>query len=173
MEGRLRRATSTGVAARLVLATALVPMTLGGQVNEAGDPPGRLVEIEERNIHVLCTGAGSPGVILEAGASSFAIDWALVQREVERSTRVCSYDRAWHGWSDPAPGVLGATTIRDLKAIIPSMGLSGPFVLVGASAGGLYVREYQAAYPEDVAGLVLVDPASETASLHWSMADQS
>lgn len=61
-------------------------MALAGQVNEAGDPPGQLVEVEGRNIHVLCTGAGSPGVILEAGASSFAIDWTLVQREVERST---------------------------------------------------------------------------------------
>jgi hypothetical protein len=84
-EGRLRRAALTGVAACLALGT-VVPVALAGQVNEAGDPPGQLVEVEGRNIHVLCTGAGSPGVILEAGASSFAIDWTLVQREVERST---------------------------------------------------------------------------------------
>lgn len=85
-EGRLRRAALTGVAACLALGTVLVPVSLAGQVNEAGDPPAQLVELEGRNIHVLCTGAGSPGVILEAGASSFAIDWTLVQREVERST---------------------------------------------------------------------------------------
>jgi len=85
-EGRLRRAALTGVAACLALGTVLVPVALAGQVNEAGNPPGQLVEVEGRNIHVLCTGAGSPGVILEAGASFFAIDWTLVQREVERST---------------------------------------------------------------------------------------
>jgi pimeloyl-ACP methyl ester carboxylesterase len=110
---------------------------------------------------MLCTGAGTPTVLLEAGASSFAIDWTLVQDRVAGFIRVCAYDRAGHGWSDPAPGVLGSTTTDDLKALLTATGTEEPLIFVGASAGGLYVREYQARYPDDVAGLVLVDPASE------------
>src|SRR5438067_7809623 len=71
-------------------------------------PPGRLVDVGGRKLHLLCSGAGSPTVILEAGASAFAIDWALVQPEIARTNRVCSYDRAGHGWSDPDPGALAA-----------------------------------------------------------------
>src|SRR6266540_5205750 len=74
------------------------------QVVEIGSPPGRLVDIGGRKLHLNCTGNGSPTVILEAGASSFAIDWALVQPEIARTNRVCSYDRAGMGWSDPATG---------------------------------------------------------------------
>jgi pimeloyl-ACP methyl ester carboxylesterase len=128
---------------------------------EIGAPPGQLVSVDGRALHVLCSGSGAPAVLLEAGASSFAIDWTLVQREIATSTRVCSYDRAWHGWSDPAPGPFGATVVPDLAAILDSLAIDLPVVLVGASAGGLYVREYQARHPEDVAGMVLIDPASE------------
>jgi len=63
-------------------------------------PPGKLVDIDNgRRLHLLCTGQGSPTVVIEAGASSFAIDFTLVQRELEKSHRVCSYDRAGMGWS--------------------------------------------------------------------------
>ena len=74
-----------------------------GQVTDAGtpNPPGNLVDVGGRKLHLYCTGKGSPIVILESGAGSFAIDWALVQLEVAKTTRVCSYDRAGHGWSDP------------------------------------------------------------------------
>ena len=66
-------------------------------------PPGKLVDVGSRKIHLYCTGRGTPTVILEAGAGSFSIDWALVQPEVAKTTRVCSYDRAGYGWSDPGP----------------------------------------------------------------------
>ncbi|MEX2281623.1 MAG: alpha/beta hydrolase [Gemmatimonadota bacterium] len=98
-------------------------------------------------------------MILEAGASSFAIDWTLVQQSIARANRVCSYDRAGHGWSDP-PGPVSDVT-RDLRALLTTAGEKPPYVLVGASMGGLYVRLYAAQYPNDVAGFVLVDPASE------------
>src|SRR5688572_16690867 len=73
-----------------------------GTQAELPPPPGRLIDVGGRRLRLLCSGEGSPTVILEAGASSFAIDWTLVQREVARSNRTCSYDRAGMGWSDPA-----------------------------------------------------------------------
>jgi pimeloyl-ACP methyl ester carboxylesterase len=126
-------------------------------------PPalGQLVDIGGRRLHILCAGTGQPTVVLEAGASSFAIDWTLVQRDVARGTRACAYDRAGMGWSDPpAPGAR-ASTVDDLRKLLVAAGERPPFVLVGASRGGLFARAYQADHPADVAGLVLVDPATE------------
>jgi pimeloyl-ACP methyl ester carboxylesterase len=120
--------------------------------------PGRLVDVGGRRLHLLCSGQGSP-VILEAGASSFAIDWTLVQHEVDRTNRVCSYDRAGMGWSDSA-AVLGQE-VPDLHRLLAAAGERPPYVMVGASRGGLLVRAYTLAHGSDVLGLVLVDPATE------------
>ncbi|HYE87293.1 MAG TPA: alpha/beta hydrolase [Vicinamibacterales bacterium] len=109
----------------------------------------------------MCSGQGSPTVVIEAGASSFAIDFTLVQRELQKSHRVCAYDRAGHGWSDPLPAFTPADEARDLHALLSAAKVPGPYVLVGASRGGLLIRGYLAAYPADVAGLVFIDPASE------------
>jgi pimeloyl-ACP methyl ester carboxylesterase len=143
----------------------LVSLCAGDQVLaqsvDLGPPPGRLVDIGGRKIHMICTGSGSPTVILEAGASSFAIDWTLVQAEVARTNRVCAYDRAGSGFSDPAPGGPGARVAADLHAALQAAGERPPYVMVGASLGGIYVRLYQAQYPDEVAGFVFVDPAHE------------
>src|SRR5262245_29637078 len=71
------------------------------QSPDIGPPPGRLIDIGGRRLHLNCVGSGSPTVILEAGASSFALDWSLVQPEISRTLRACSYDRAGSGWSHP------------------------------------------------------------------------
>src|SRR6185503_7396802 len=127
-----------------------------------GPPPGRLVDVGGRKLHVNCAGSGSPTVVLEAGASSFALDWSLVQPEIARTQRVCSYDRAGSGWSDPRPDVeTPARIAADLHAALAAAGERPPYVLVGHSAGGLYVRLYQLEHPNEVVGLVLVDPATE------------
>jgi len=124
--------------------------------------PGKLFDVENgRRLHMLCSGQGSPTVVIEAGASSFAIDFTLVQRELQRSHRVCSYDRAGSGWSDLLPPFTPARDAQDLHALLAAAKESGPYVLVGASRGGLLIRGYLAAYPADVAGLVFIDPASE------------
>jgi pimeloyl-ACP methyl ester carboxylesterase len=100
--------------------------------------------------------------VIEAGASSFAIDFALVQPAVAKATRVCSYDRAGSGWSGARPDVeTPIRVVRDLRTLLDTAGERGPFVMVGASRGGLYVRLFQSEYAADVAGLVLVDPAVE------------
>ena len=118
-------------------------------------PPGRMVDIGGRSLHLNCEGMGSPTVILIAGGGGFSIDWALVQPKVAESTRVCSYDRAGLGWSDPAPAedtVEG--TVRDLHALLQASGERGPYVLVGASIGGIFIQAYQRAFPNDIAALV-------------------
>jgi pimeloyl-ACP methyl ester carboxylesterase len=112
-------------------------------------------------MHLLCSGTGGPTVVIEAGASSFAIDWTLVQREVAKTNRVCSYDRAGMGWSDERPAGSTATAASDLHKLLDVAGEKGPYVLVGASRGGLLVRAHLAEYPADVAGFVFVDPSSE------------
>jgi pimeloyl-ACP methyl ester carboxylesterase len=125
-------------------------------------PPGRLIALGDRKLHVHCTGSGSPTVVIEAGASSFAIDFSLVQTEIAQTNRVCSYDRAGMGWSDARPAVDTPTRVlSDLRAMLVASGEKPPYVMVGASFGALYVRLYQLEYPDDVVGLVLIDPATE------------
>jgi pimeloyl-ACP methyl ester carboxylesterase len=144
-----------GVAVALTLARSL-----SAQQPEIGNPPGRLYDVGGgRRLHLVCSGTQSPTVVIEAGASSFAIDFTLVQQQLARTTRVCAYDRAGHGWSDPAPSAHNIAS--DLNALLRVAGERPPFVLVGASMGGLYVRSYTASYPDQVAGLVLIDPSSE------------
>jgi pimeloyl-ACP methyl ester carboxylesterase len=147
----------TRVAPLLFFATVLA-----AQVVDIGPPQGKMVDVGGRNLHLHCTGGGSPRVVLEAGASAFAIDWSLVQPEIARTNRVCSYDRAGLGWSDSMKEVTTAErVVRDLHAVLQAAGEEPPYILVGASMGGIYVRLYQLEYPKEVAELVLVDPSHE------------
>src|SRR5215203_5058455 len=122
-------------------------------------PSGTRVDIGGRALFISCIGIGSPTVVLEAGSGNGADTWAGVQPEVARFTRVCSYDRAGLGQSDPAP--TGVRTVQDsvddLHALLAAADISGPIVLAGHSLGGLIVRLYASQYPNDVVGLVLVD----------------
>ena len=146
----------------LVVACMCVATTaLHAQAPELPPPPGKLVEVGGRRMHVHCTGAGSPTVVLEAGASSFAIDWTLVQAGIARTTRVCSYDRAGMGWSDADTLGNRNGAAQDLHELLRAAGERSPYVLVGASRGGLFIRDYQADHPSDVAGMVFVDPSTE------------
>ena len=122
-------------------------------------PTGKRVDIGGRALFISCTGSGSPTVVLEAGSGNSAETWVGVQPEVARFTRVCSYDRAGLGQSDPAPS--GVRTVQDsvddLHALLAAVDISGPIVLAGHSLGGLIVRLYASQCPGDVAGVVLVD----------------
>jgi pimeloyl-ACP methyl ester carboxylesterase len=152
---------STRLMAMMLAGLLGAPPTLA-QDTDAGPPPGRLVDVGGRVLHLQCAGSGAPTVVIEAGASSFAIDFALVQPAAAKATRVCSYDRAGSGWSAARADVeTPIRVVRDLRALLDAAGEKGPFVMVGASRGGLYVRLFQAEYAADVAGLVLVDPAVE------------
>ena len=146
----------------LLCAWLCTPALVAAQAIDIGPAPGRLIDIGGRRLHINCAGSGSPTVVLEAGASSFAIDWSLVQPEVAKSTRVCSYDRAGSGWSDARPTVdTPPRVVEDLRAALQTAGEKPPYVMVGASRGGFFVRLFTATHPADVVGLVLVDPSSE------------
>lgn len=126
-------------------------------------PPGILVEIGDgQRLHLHCTGSGSPVVIFESGAGDFSLIWSLVQPDVSRFTRACSYDRAGYAWSDPGarPRTFNQLAL-ELRTLLEKAGVKGPYVLVGQSFGGSLVRGYAARYPSDVAGMVLVDAVHE------------
>jgi pimeloyl-ACP methyl ester carboxylesterase len=119
-----------------------------------------LVDIGGRRLRLISEGAGTPTVILEAGAGGFSAMWAAVQHEVAAFTRVCSYDRAGYGRSDPPPADeprTSARAVRDLRALLDAAQVDPPYILVGHSLGGFHVRLFTSRYPADVAGLVLVD----------------
>ena len=147
---------------RLTLLAATLAVLGLHQPADIGPAPGRLVDVGGRRLHLHCIGNGSPTVVLEAGASSFALDWTLVQSRLARARRVCAYDRAGAGWSDPREDVeTPARVTDDLHRLLTTAAEKPPFVMVGASMGGLYVRRYQLEYPADVVGMVLVDAATE------------
>ncbi len=109
-------------------------------------------------MHLYCTGEGSPTVVMDAGLPGTSLSWRLVQTEVAKFTRVCSYDRAGLGWSDPSPSSRTSQRIVDeLHTLLANAGIEPPYVLVGHSFGGFTVRLYAARYPHEVVGMVLVD----------------
>jgi pimeloyl-ACP methyl ester carboxylesterase len=126
-------------------------------------PPGEMIDIGNGvRLHINCVGTGSPVVLMEAGLSCSSPDWRLVQPGVSQGTRVCTYDRAGLGWSDKSEAPrTGPYIAQELHRLLGRKGESPPFVLVGHSIGGLYVRQYAAMFPEEVKGIVLVDSSHE------------
>ncbi len=119
---------------------------------------GQLVDVGPYRLHLQCTGFGSPTVVLEPGGGGSAASLGLIAPAVARDSRVCGYDRAGRGWSNPAASPPdGAQIATDLHTLLHRAHVPGPYVLAGHSFGGLYVRTYAAKYPDEVAGLVLVD----------------
>jgi pimeloyl-ACP methyl ester carboxylesterase len=129
-------------------------------------PPGQLVDIGGYRLHLWCTGNGAPAVILDTGLGGSSAGWGFVQPDVARFTRVCSYDRAGMGYSDPGPSPRTARRIAsELAKLLDRSGIAGPVVLVGASIAGFHVRVFASDHLERAAGLVLVD-ASHEAEAH-------
>lgn len=125
---------------------------------------GQLVDVGGRRLYLECTGSGSPTVVLQAGAGGDARAWKTLQPTIAASTRVCSYDRAGRGRSDDPPAPQDGIGIAgDLHDLLTKAGIPGPYVLVGHSSGGPYLRVYAATYPGDIAGMVLLDPQPATA----------
>ena len=124
----------------------------------AGPMPGQLIDVGGHRLHLSCTGSGSPTVVLEPGAGGTSSDLELITEAVARDTRVCVYDRAGRGWSEPADTPQDATQIAtDLHTLLDRGNVPGPYVLAGHSFGGLYVLTFAARYPDEVLGMVLVD----------------
>ena len=122
--------------------------------------PGQLVDIGGRRINLLCTGTGGPTVILMAGIFSWSVVWYKTQPVMAQNARVCAFDRAGYGFSDPGPRPqILSDVVDDLHAALNAGPLSGPYVLVGHSLGGIEARLYAQRWPKEVVGMVLVDSA--------------
>jgi pimeloyl-ACP methyl ester carboxylesterase len=120
--------------------------------------PGKLVQLDGRRMHIDCTGVGSPAVILDSGLGDSYVSWHKVQPEIAKLTTTCSYDRAGLGYSDASNQPRTSKEIAtELHTLLRSAGVTPPYVLVGHSMGGFDVRLYASTYPEQVAGMVLVD----------------
>jgi len=132
--------------------------TVGQSVDADFAMRGQLVDVGPYRLHLECTGTGAPTVILEPGQGASAATLGRIAPTVARDTRVCVYDRAGLGWSDAASTPPdGAQIATDLHTLLDRANVPGPYVLAGHSFGGLYVMSFAAQYPEQVAGMVLVD----------------
>jgi len=158
--GRTRRAVVLTCAT--ILFVVLVGATYQGvstAVERRRFPfPGRLVDAGGHQLHLSCTGAGTPTVVLEAPAAAMSAAWGWVQPAVSARTRVCSYDRAGLGWSEAGDGPYGPeTAANELDALLRNSREAGPYVVVGHGLGAAFARLYAARFPDRTAGLVLID----------------
>ena len=156
------------IAIPLVLALLCGAVLSAGQASGAQDSSGTvvdaLVDIGGRRLHVSCSGVGSPTVILEAGMGESAATWKTIQPAVAEFTRVCAYDRAGRGTSDPDPRKEFRTArvvVDDLGNLLQKASITAPYILVGHSFGGAYIRGFAAKFPRDTVGMVLVDSTHE------------
>jgi pimeloyl-ACP methyl ester carboxylesterase len=147
---------------------AVILLSLGGvmvwnvanivQETKAFPAPGQLYEVDGRQMHLYCTGSGSPTVVLEGGVPEWSLHWRVAQPEIAKFTRVCSYDRSGYGWSEAGEKPRSAQKIVDeLDALLQAAGEKPPYVLVAHSFWGPAALLYQHDHPDQVAGMVLVE----------------
>ena len=159
LRGRGRWLVVPVIATLLIFAVGGAIATIGGATgSSAASQTGRMVDVGGHRLYIECTGTGSPAVILQSGLGESSAYWGSIAPDVAASTTVCTYDRAGHGRSDeaaaPQDGIALAT---DLSMLLERAGVAGPYVLVGHSSGAAYVRVFADRYPDQVAGMVLLD----------------
>ena len=164
----MRLGTATFALFTVLLLAGVAYQSVAGRLDLSEYPrPGRLIDIGGHRLHLHCTGSGSPTVLLESGGGSGMLAWRKVQPEVSQWTRVCSYDRAGFGWSEPnsQPRTI-SRVMEELRVLLDEGGIDGPLVLVGHSLGGVYMQFFAVTYPDAVAGVVLVDATHEETFEH-------
>ena len=145
----------------VVLVFCLMPVTsapAGVNAPQLVSQPGTLVDVGTHRLHIFCVGTGQPTVVIDSGLGGNSLEWINVQRSVAPNARICSYDRAGYGWSEPGPRPRTSSRIVDeLFALLKGADIAGPYVLVGHSFGGYTMQLFANRYPTETAGLVLVD----------------
>jgi pimeloyl-ACP methyl ester carboxylesterase len=145
---------------------ALFVFALGGAIASvsaatglgASAQAGRMIDVGGHRLYIECAGTGSPVVVLQSGLGESSSYWGRIAPDAAASTTVCAYDRAGHGRSDAAAGPQdGIALATDLHTLLERAGVAGPYVLVGHSSGGAYVRVFANRFPDEVAGMVLLD----------------
>jgi len=132
----------------IVYLTALALSYTSALADPAPKPLGKLVDLGGHQLHVHCSGHGSPIVVVENGLGDFSFDWVLVQSRAEMFTRICTYDRAGYAWSTPGPLPRSFDQINlELRDALRKLGEKGPYVLVGHSYGGPVMRNFALTYP--------------------------
>ena len=151
---------------------SLIILTLAGGriyqvVSESEDlarypAPGELIAVDDRMMHVNCIGQGSPTVIFELGVGSASAAWSDVHKQVSLFTRACAYDRAGLGYSEPTDQPLRSSNVAQrFQKLLRAAKIEDDLVLVGWSAGGVYIREFYGRYPERVEAMLFVDSSHE------------
>jgi pimeloyl-ACP methyl ester carboxylesterase len=139
-------------------AVVILLVTFSTTVNAQSEPPGEIIAVNRHDLHLHCTGEGSPTVILEAGVGGFTLNWTEVQPILAEETRVCSYDRRGYGWSAPLDGPFNLeTALDDLTVLLDTANIEPPYIFVAHSFGGVMTRAYIDQYPEEVIGVVFLD----------------
>jgi pimeloyl-ACP methyl ester carboxylesterase len=163
----------------LVLLSAGIGLPIAGAIYQAiscardrasNPPPGKLVKVGDKSLHFYRLGGGGPAVILESGWGGTWLDWNAIQSRIAQFTTVCSYDRLGLGWSDHTDRPQTREEVaRRLHSLLSESAIQGPYVLVGHSLGGIYVRAFAGLYPDEVAGIVLIDSSHEQDSLRRTL----
>ena len=157
LRGRGRWLVVPVIATLLAFSIGGALSTLGAATAVAQAGTGRMIDVGGHRLYIECSGSGGPAVILQPGLGASSSAWATIAPTVAATTTVCTYDRAGHGRSDEAGSQDGIALATDLHTLLERAGVPGPYILVGHSSGGPYVRVFAARYPDDVAGMVLLD----------------
>jgi pimeloyl-ACP methyl ester carboxylesterase len=145
---------------KIVIASVLLAsLVLSACGTESSREMDQLISIGTYSLHIRCMGQGSPTVVIDTGVGDPLERWAAFQSQVAEFAYVCTYDRAGYGSSEPGPMPRHSQRLADeLQQLLESAGVNGPYVLVGHSLGGLTAQVFASRYPDQVAGLVLLDP---------------
>ncbi len=133
------------------------------------EPPGKLINVGTHRLHIYCEGKKNqkPVVIIESGLGGFSLEWRKIQHDLADDYRICAYDRAGYGWSDPGP--FPRTTkamVAELHKLLEQAELAPPYILVAHSFGGYNMMYFAKSHPNEVAGMVLID-SSHPDQVHW------
>lgn len=181
MDGRVRGARRP-IAALLLFCAIASEGAAGAAAKSAAQPQTatpellqpHLVDIGGRRLNLVCVGEGSPVIVFDLPIGGNLLQWRKVMRPVARLSRACFFDRAGYDFSDPSPRPLTlANAADDLHRTLQAAGIQKPVVLVGHSMGGYYATMFADLFPDEVAGLVLIDPAYAGAGLPAASSEEA